>query len=69
MAGVCDSLVAEILDSITSRYVVNDSRIPGEILKLKDEVMGIYAKLHSENCGDTAEYERRLNEIRELLGA
>lgn len=67
MTTACDRLIAEILDKITKRYVMNDSAIPSEVLKLKDEVMGIYAKLHSDKFCDTAEYERRLNEIKGAL--
>lgn len=67
MMSACDRLIAEILDTIAKRYVINDSAIPSEVLKLKDEVMGIYAKLHSDKSCDTAEYERRLNEIKGAL--
>lgn len=60
--------VQQILAAITQRYVMTDSRIPSDILKLKDEVMEIFNKAKQTN--DPAllgQYERRLAEIEKQL--
>lgn len=61
-------IFAEILQSITDKYVMRDLPIPAEILALKDEACHITSKAADERNPDTlAEYERRLSEIRSAL--
>ena len=61
-------LLADILQIITSRYVVSGQAIPADVLKLKDEAMNIYEKSRSEtNTAVSEQYERRLGEIKEAL--
>lgn len=68
MINKVDKLAAEILDTITKRYVVNNSAIPPSVLKLKDETMKIFAEVRNKPDGSfPAEYERRLTEIKETL--
>lgn len=63
-----ETQVQYILAVITRRYVISEKKIPPEILKLKDEVMEIFAKSKSETKPKTlAKYERRLIEIREKI--
>lgn len=58
-------LATEILQTITARYVVGEKVIPEYVLKLKDEVMNIYAKSRKETNPDIlSEYERRISEIK-----
>ncbi len=68
MVNKVDKLAAEILETITKRYVVSGLAIPKSILKLKDETMKIFAEVHNKPDGSfPAEYERRLAEIKETL--
>ncbi|MDE7399402.1 MAG: hypothetical protein K2N06_07715 [Oscillospiraceae bacterium] len=61
-------IFAEILQTITGRYVMNDLTIPAEVLALKDEACHITSKAADEHNPNTlAEYERRLSEIRSAL--
>lgn len=61
-------LFTDILQIITSRYVVSDRAIPADVLKLKDEAMNVYEKSRSETGAAVLEqYGRRLGEIKETL--
>lgn len=61
-------LFTDILQIITSRYVVSDRAIPADVLKLKDEAMNVYEKSRSETDAAVLEqYELRLGEIKETL--
>lgn len=61
-------IFTDILQTITSRYVVSDTAIPADVLKLKDEAMNIYEKSRGEeNSAVSEQYERRLGEIKETL--
>lgn len=58
-------LAAEILQTITDRYVITERTIPRDILKAKDEVMQIYSKaLHETDPYALERYTRRLEEIK-----
>lgn len=62
------SRVQSILAAITRRYVMSDSKIPPEVLALKDEVMDIFAKSEREtDPGVLEQYDRRLAEIWESV--
>lgn len=68
MMDVSGNMLTDILQVITSRYVVNDRTIPADVLKLKDEAMDIYEKSRNETDSAVLEqYERRLAEIKETL--
>lgn len=61
-------LVQGILAAITQKYVMTDSKIPSEVLALKDEVMDIFEKSQRENDPEKLrQFERRLAEIRESV--
>lgn len=61
-------LVQGILAAITQKYVMTDSKIPSEVLALKDEVMDIFEKSQRENDPEKLrQYGRRLAEIRESV--
>lgn len=61
-------LIAEMLEAITRRYVLDDRKIPADVLALKDEIMEIFAKAQSENDPAAQErYEQRLREIHEII--
>ncbi len=63
-----NKLSAEILQIITERYVVTNTVIPADILKLKDETMKLYEKSRKETNADVLSgYERRLSEIKGAL--
>lgn len=60
--------VQSILAAITQKYVMTDSKIPSEVLALKDEVMDIFEKSQRENDPEKLrQFERRLAEIRESV--
>lgn len=60
--------VQGILAAITQRYVMTGSKIPSEVLALKDEVMDIFEKSQGEsNPEKLRRYESRLSEIRESV--
>ena len=60
--------VQQILAAITQRYVMTDSQIPSDILKLKDEVMEIFNKARqTSDLTLIGQYERRLEEIRQSV--
>lgn len=62
------NIVTEILEIITTRYVTGGRAMSADILKLKDETMSIYEKSRGEtNPAVMAQYEQRLNEIREII--
>lgn len=61
-------LVQGILAAITQKYVMTDSKIPSEVLALKDEVMDIFEKSQRENDPEKLrQYGQRLSEIRESV--
>lgn len=61
-------LVQSILAAITQKYVMTDSKIPSEVLALKDEVMDIFEKSQRENDPEKLrQYGLRLAEIRESV--
>ena len=60
--------VQQILAVITQRYVMTDSKIPPDILKLKDEVMDIFnTARQTSDPGTLGQYERRLAEIQQSI--
>lgn len=62
------NILTEILQVITTRYVVSGKAISADVLKLKDEAMDIYEKSRGEtNDAVLEQYERRLTEIKETL--
>lgn len=62
------NILTDILQVITTRYVVSGKAISADVLKLKDEAMDIYEKSRDEtNSAVLEQYERRLTEIRETL--
>ena len=62
--------VQHILSAITQRYVMTESKIPPDVLALKDEVMDIFAKAEQETNPEViGQYERRLAEIRESVAS
>lgn len=68
MNGNIDAQVQFILAAITRKYVITESKIPAEVLALKDEVMEIFAKAKQADSPEVIEqYERRLAEIRESI--
>ncbi len=68
MINKIDEQVQYILASITRKYVMTDSKIPPEVLKLKDEVMEIFEKSKHETSPEISrQYEQRLAEIRGLV--
>lgn len=68
MINALGRLFADILQIITSRYVVIGRAIPGEVLRLKDEAMSVYEKSRAETDPAVLEqYARRLGEIKEAL--
>ncbi len=68
MKNNISKLTAEILDSITKRYVIFDKPIPANILRLKDETMTIFAEFQSKPNEDIPpQYEQQLLEIRKKL--
>lgn len=65
-----ETQVQYILAVITRRYVISENKIPPEILKLKDEVMEIFARSKTETKPALiSQYERRLIEIRGIIDA
>lgn len=61
-------IFTDILQLITSRYVVSGTAIPAYVLKLKDEAMSIFEKSKGKtNAAVSEQYERRLGEIKETL--
>lgn len=65
-----ETQVQYILAVITRRYVISENKIPPEILKLKDEVMEIFARSRTETKPALiSQYERRLIEIRGIIDA
>ncbi|MDE6727082.1 MAG: hypothetical protein K2J80_03960 [Oscillospiraceae bacterium] len=68
MINALGKLFADILQIITSRYVVSGRAIPEDVLRLKDEAMSVYEKSRGENNSAVLEqYARRLGEIKEAL--
>ena len=66
--GNIDALVQFILAAITRRYVITESKIPADVLALKDEVMDIFVKAKQTDSPEIIrQYERRLAEIRESI--
>lgn len=62
------NILTDILQVITTRYVVSGKAISADVLKLKDEAMDIYEKSRGEtNDAVLEQYERRLTEIKETL--
>lgn len=62
------NILTDILQVITTRYVVSGKAISADVLKFKDEAMDIYEKSRDEtNSAVLEQYERRLTEIRETL--
>ncbi len=62
------NILTDILQVITTRYVVSGKAISADVLKLKDEAMDIYEKSRSDtNNAVLEQYERRLTEIKETL--
>ncbi|MCM1165584.1 MAG: hypothetical protein NC299_03975 [Lachnospiraceae bacterium] len=58
------TLVNEILDAITRRYVLTGMSIPADVLALKDETMDIFSKAMSEKDPEKMRlYEARIDEI------
>lgn len=68
MIDTLGNILTDILQVITTRYVVSGKAISSDVLKLKDEAMDIYEKSRGEtNDAVLEQYERRLKEIKETL--
>ena len=61
-------IFAEILQTITDRYVMHDLTIPAEVLALKDEACRVTSKAANESHSEILEeYYRSLAEIHKQL--
>ncbi len=68
MINNASKIAAEILDAITKRYVIYDKPIPEKVLKLKDETMAIFEKVHNKSDDELhPKYGRQLLKIQKKL--
>lgn len=68
MINALGKLFVDILQIITTRFVVSERAIPADVLRLKDEAMSLYEKSRTETDPAVLEqYARRLGEIKGAL--